>query len=384
MKSIKARLVPLFLLMAVIPCVLSAGFSYLSYRRTILTQISEARQNSLRLVSKNVETMVESALTISDLCYYDDILTQVILQDDLTMLDLNHAKAQIITTYTKYHQAFEQIGVSFYIAIYATNGFEYCTLPNPELYDYQKVTRMSWFSSNEYFKNDKFIISNYNDYNKNREDNYVISTIRLIRDRDKTCRSVIMINIPCAAVQAAFEDVVSPDNTIYLVDNLMRVISSSDPQLIGTSPLSTATHRFIGSGDDFSVITHADGTEYLASKYWISAYDWYLVEEIPLESVLQPLVTTHRSLLLFSLALLCAFSLLAISFANSISAPLLDFCDTLDVTAAKSLDVYSHSHGYREIDEISEKFNRLLARVKELLQDIQQKERGYTGPSWNS
>ena len=54
------------------------------------------------------------------------------------------------------------------------------------------------------------------------------------------------------------------------------------------------------------------------------------------------------------------------------------------MTAAKSLDVYSHSHGYREIDEISEKFNRLLARVKELLQDIQQKERGYTGPSWNS
>lgn len=375
MKSIRARLVPLFLLMAILPCVLSAGFSYLSYRQSLLEQISQARQNSLRLVSSNVETMVEAALTISDLCYYDGILTHVITQQNLTEADANHAKAQIISTYTKYHSAFEQINVPFYIAIYATNGFEYCTLPQPELYDYRKLTKMSWFSSNEYFENDKFLISNYNDSNKNGEDNYVVSAIRLIRDRNQTCRGVIMINIPCTSVQAAFEDVISEDNTIYLVDNMMRVISCSDSGLIGTSPLSTATHRFIASKDNFSILTHADGTQYLACKYWISAYDWYLVEEIPLGSVLSPLVATHRSLIVFSVVLLAIFSLVAVSLANSISSPLRDFCGTLDLAAARNLEVYSHNHEYKEIDEISEKFNHLLARIKTLLQEIQQKER---------
>lgn len=376
MKSIKSKLVLLFLIIALLPSTLSIILSYYSYRNTLLTEISQAHQNSLLLASEGVCAMAESASTISDLCYYDEILMQVFMKEEPTEKDLLNAKQQLIATYSKFYQAFSQINITFYISVYATNGLEYCTLSNPELYDYEKITRMSWFSSNEYLKKDKFIVSNYNDYRKNTKENrYVISTIHLIRDKNGDCRGAIMINVPCESVRSVYSDLIGENNTIYLVDDMRRVISCSDPQLIGTSPLSTQTHRFIGSSDKYAIVTHEDGRRYLASKYWIREYNWYLIEEVPLDTVLQPLEIVRRNLLLLSLGLALVFTVIAVSFANSVASPLRDFCTTLDEAATKTLDIRSNIRRYREIDEISEKFNALILRVKDLIQSVQQQEK---------
>lgn len=374
MKSIRSRLIILFLPAVLVPALLCSILYHSSYKQTIVQQISQARQNSLRLIANNVGAVVESASSISDLCYYDEVLVQTLLRDELNASEILQARSHIIDTYTRYYHAFSNVGVPFYIAVYATNGLEYCTLSNPEQYNYEKITKTSWFSFHENQNNDKFIIPIYNDYSKNGEDNYVIALVRLIRDSEGYCRGSIMVCVPCDSIRASFSDIISEENRIYLLDSLMCVISSSDKHATGSLPLETETHRFISSSLDYSIVSHGDGVKYLVSKYWLQDYNWYLLEEVPLNSLLVSLNATSRNMLIITFLLTAVFSLVVIFFSNSVSKPLGDFCRALDSTNETTLNQNFTVRGYREINDLNEKFNALLLRVQLLIADVQQKE----------
>jgi two-component system sensor histidine kinase YesM len=365
----------MFFVIFLIPATISTFASYQVSQKIILDQISAAKVDSLSLVAEKLEFLVESSSTLAELCYTNELIYGILLSDDISIIDLDDAKMQIGNTYTKYYQAFSQINVPLYIAVYSTNGFEYCTLPNPELYDYSKISRTSWFSRNQYFGNDSFYIANYNDYNRHNEDNYVLSTIRLIRKPSTgICCGAIMINVPHKALLATYSNLLQGENSIYLLDDMMRIVSHPDESLLNTLPLDTSQYKFLGGRNDYQIINR-DGQDYLMTKYWMKEYNWYLVEERPLDNLISSLNAMQLRLTLLYLVNCSLCAVIALLFAKSISKPLRDFCGSMDEVMNNGLDMVSKIRGYVEIVQINTKFNQLMQRIRDLLHQVQTKEK---------
>ncbi len=115
-----------------------------------------------------------------------------------------------------------------------------------------------------------------------------------------------------------------------------------------------------------------EGSEVFAIASLISGPQWGIISEIPAQSLLDPIVDALITLVLIVLFLHVAFGLVSLLFTRRLLSPITELAEMTHHAAAGDYDFKARSSNFREIDQLTQAFNRMIDRIAQREQALQQ------------
>lgn len=342
-------------------------------KNSIVEMISKSRQDSLKLISRDTTTIKNSLDTIANLLERDDLVYGTMLNDDITHLNLPLIRSELGKIYAKYHESFSQMGVNFYFIFIAENGFTYSSKPNYTDFDFNKIKSMSWFSKNIAIMNDSYFVTNFNDFTKDGQDYFSIGSVKNFRSSSDKYVGSLLVCMDERNFSNSYSNLISASNSIFILDELSRVISHSNPNLIGTVPFELRDYKFTRSDQTYKIMK-VDHTDYLYSKFYSPSSGWTIVESIPLSRILAPLNQLVLRIIVIAIFLCLVGIYMAFFLSKNISQPLFEFCQNMKRFINRNLEEMKMKEPYLEIHQLCAGFNEMNKEIKQLLVDVKNKE----------
>lgn len=275
---------------------------------------------------------------------------------------LNHTKEEIVAVYL----------VDKYGSVYYDKSSGISELfPEERLAQWQSLTESGVASI---VQGRHMIRVNAGDH---REVFSILRTVSSVSSLQKIGIIVFDINI------SLFKGIVDPVNAVtqgstLIVDDKGEMMYASPDDLGGGSGmLEKYTDKFLQqvNGPDGHFQITLDGKEYLA-VYTVSAKTgWTTMVSIPLERILSPVEKTRNAQVLTTLAII-AFALIVATFiSHALTKPLKSMVRLMKQVQHGNLEVWLHPRYNDEIGMLGSHFNRMIIRVKDLLQEVKLTEK---------
>lgn len=355
-------------------------FYYYVTQDVILTTLSQSRQDSLSQISSEVDTILDSAYTISYLIAQDEKIHGTILSDDISLINQGTVNAHFSDIYSRYYSAFEKIGVYFHIICLAQNGFVYSSQPGFSESDYARIRSYAWFSKNIGLQSEQYLVDSLPD-SPGGDQGTSVAVVRNFFGASGQYKGSLLVCIPEKILEQSYSDL-DDGSEFYILNPLSIAVSASDKSVLGTIPLDMSNYRFVNSNRPYSILV-LDGIPYFSAKYTSEQTGWTVFERIPLSSVLAPMRSIAlKTILLASLTVVLSVAA-AIFLSRQISRPLMQFCDAMKQAVSncfKPLDSASH---ILEIRTLTDGFNQMTKEISHLMKDIEQKEKDINTANFN-
>jgi two-component system sensor histidine kinase YesM len=373
--SLQTKLFIFFFAVMVLMAFLISTASYYVFKGLISREIGRSRVDVLRQIGERTRVIKSSITTVSNLYYGDERVYHVVsrraIDEDSQRLLVKSLKAIA----SKYQKAFEQINVTYYAVVIGENGFGFCSTANGEGYNYRKIPKMLWYRNVIKTDGKIFWVSSYDDSDNAKESRYVFSAARIIKDKQTGERlGVLLINIEERKLFETYGNVLNGKNSISIVDDRGSFVSHSDEHMLGINFYDMKRFREIFEPNSFRIIKKGNDP-ILLSNYVDPETGWTIVEEIPVGELLAPLNKVKYTILgIFCFCTLLSF-ILSFSFANKTAKPLKQFCLSMEKVQKGDLDVISDIKGWDELQQLSDGFNQMVQKIKELIRDVKLEER---------
>lgn len=383
MFSIKKILILTQSTVLIILTILLAVSCYQYYGKTTLEIISGSKQQSLRLISEKLDSVVDSAKTISDLISKDDEIVGTMYSDNLEMINVAQAKSNIDTIYIKYFQSFQQIGISFYVVCIGENGFEYCSRSGYSHRDFQNIRSYSWFNKNIANKTSYYLIPNFVDSAANSAtESNSLAVIRNIYNSEQQYIGSVLVCIPEMTLENTYNAMATSNADLYIIDELSIVISSTNKDTIGEIPFPSSDYTFTRNAEDYNIYTR-DTEKYYGAKFKSGNTGWTVYEQTPLSIILEPLDSLLRGTILLAI-LGCLFCILVSTvIANKISQPIYEFSLKIQNAASNGLHSIRTPSRLKELDSLDRCFDSMQIELTEWIERNRQREKDINTAKYN-
>lgn len=356
---------------------------YQYYGKTTLEIISNNKQQSLRLISQKLDSVVNSASTISDLISKDDEIVGTMYSDSLEMINVSQTKANIDAIYLKYYRSFQQIGISFYVICIGENGFEYCSRGGYSHKDFQNIRAYSWFTKNIANRTPYYLIPNFVDSAATTaSEANSLAIIRNLYNGQQRYIGSVLVCIPEVTLENTYHAVATPESDLYIIDELSIVISSTNKDTIGKIPFLLSDYAFTRNAENYNIYNR-DTEKYYGAKYKSSNTGWTVYEQTPLNVILAPVTGLLRGTILLALlgCLLCIF--VSIMIANKISRPIYEFSLKIQNAASNDLQSIRTPSKLKELDSLDRCFDSMQIELSEWIQRTKQREKDINTAKYN-
>ena len=210
------------------------------------------------------------------------------------------------------------------------------------------------------------------------DEGILLSLGRTLYDSEKEAVGIVVISTSQKTLYRSYENALNEDNVIYILDENGTVISHSNPNVIGFSFYYMPTfEKNVAPFDSYTLKTK-QGKAVLISNYHNVQNNWTFVEELDFSSKLK-----EYSQIIF-LALLgvagCFLVMLGLDYLliNKITNSLTTFSrgiKEIQLDESTGTAAVPIQDSYSEIMIITESFNKMLARIQELIRSIRINER---------
>lgn len=370
----KLLILVMTLLLAFITVLLSLCY-YVFFRQEILTQLSNNYTDQLQLFSQQFDSITGGAKTIAQLLYQGESITGTLLSSVNDVRNNFAIKGKLDELYSKYDHAFQQARLSFEIVCFSENGFSYSTenLSDEEI---RRFSSYAWFTKQKALNVRDYTISNFANPSAKTDSGFSgFAVVKNIYNTNESYAGSIIVYVPEIVLRSVYEEFSSEENLFFLLNENSVVISSNDPESIGTTLGYLPDYRFVRGNISYSTHTNPKGIHCFSVKYFSSFTGWTVYEQLPLSAVLAPL---HRIVLRITGITFACFAvilLIIIVTASYISRPLnkiiLEMESSIDNHFAR-IHIETHIH---EVASIADCYNHLSSRITGLLQDIRASEK---------
>ncbi|MDN4068928.1 sensor histidine kinase [Paenibacillus vini] len=175
-----------------------------------------------------------------------------------------------------------------------------------------------------------------------------------------------------------FEGIIQPLNTVthgdtLIVDDLGKVVYNSDPaelgkDLSGSPLLAQAT----ASRGNFRL--DIDGEPYMAVYTVSESTGWKTLVYIPLKELLAPMKQSRNAMMIMTLSILSFALLVAMFISYALTKPMKRTVQLMKQVQRGKLDVRVNVKYNDEIGMLGSHFNRMIGRVRDLLQEVYETE----------
>ncbi|OKP98911.1 sensor histidine kinase [Paenibacillus sp. P46E] len=175
-----------------------------------------------------------------------------------------------------------------------------------------------------------------------------------------------------------FKGIVDPVNTVtqgntLIVDDKGELVYASDDPKDPNSGQQEKNLKLLlqhtnGEAGHFQI--HLDGKDYLAVYTVSKKTGWTTLVSIPLARILSPVEKTRNTLILTTLAIIAFALFVATIISHALTKPLKSMVRLMKQVQHGNLEVWLHPKYNDEIGMLGSHFNRMIVRVKDLLQEV--------------
>lgn len=343
-------------------------FSYKAFEKEMLQKIGDSRVDVLNQVSEKAQITKRTAVIAANMISSSPFLQEGLLADS-TDPQTNERLFRELDLIQDYHHKISQAtNIFFHTTILSNNGFRYTsghTVSN-------KIESSLWYRKIMQSNMDSFWTGGINDFSD--EQNQVIAYIRTLFPPDRTTPyAAILISINEGYLYDSYKSVLGENNTIYVLDENGKIISHPDKGMLGANFYNMERFYSLITGSNYTVINKMN-KDVLLSYYTDPETNWTIVEEIHLDVLLAPLNQIRLFIAAISLMVSIAALCLTSYFSKKAADPIMKLCNLMEQVDENNLDVTFQEGSWYEIDLLGRNFNKMLERIKMLLEDIKQKE----------
>lgn len=370
LKSIRVISALQMICACVIVILLIAVGSYWIFSNTLLDTIGTNRSDVLSQVGSRMQDIKSSVYTISNL-YYNDagFRRRAFALNDETRAEF----ADYMDSLTRQYQlSFDQINLEYYVVYLSADGVGYCSVQVPEDYNYINPTIRIWYRDLYEARGDIIDVASFDDRALGL---HSFVAARSVPDPQGGIAGYLMICIDERQIYDTYDDIISENSNIYITDDNGDIISSNVSQIVGTHYFHMQNLRDMFDGGVYAVV-QMPRHEALFSKYEDAAYGFTVFEETPLDYLLQPVRRSRNILVGIALVVTLLGTALSLLFAGRLTRPILQLRDyVLRVRGGEGeLDVPLVMDSYTEINTLSQGIRQMLARIRELIDNVKRKE----------
>lgn len=368
LKSIRYTMLSIVMLSCGVSILLLATGSYWAYRQGLLDVMGTNRADVLSQVGNQVRDFKQNAYTLSDLYYTDPTFRSY-------ATSLNPDTHEAFTAYmdqltVKYKVSFNRVNLDYEVIYRPVEGAGYASFDEPEGYDYINPSIRIWNRNLIATPGDIVDVGSY--YDSFTDESYLL-TARSVLDGTGAVVGHLMIAVNETQVYQTYADVVPEQGNIYVCDNNSNMISSSIRHVVGTQYINVGNLSQTFGDQEYIIIDKPDG-QYLLTSHVDLAYNFQVYEEIPVEYIIAPIVSTRNIVVALAGVVALIGMCLASFLSNRTTAPIRRLRDHVLQVKQGDMDTVFCMDSYTELNTLNDSITQMLEKIKALMESEKQKE----------
>lgn len=202
---------------------------------------------------------------------------------------------------------------------------------------------------------------------------YGLSYGKTVYGEDGTVLGVIIITAAHEALFRTFQQLVQNGAKVYILDQNGIIISSSNPGRIGNWMANMAAFEKTYGYNSYSMIER-DGEAVIMSNYRDTNSGWTFIEEQSMESLLRESLAVLWKCVMLIGTISIVVSVMAYISVRRTTKIIADLSRQIGEMPADDLTCLPVQDAYEETYTLSTKFNGMIGRIQDLIQDIQLRE----------
>jgi len=360
--QIKILLLSLFVV--IIPITTFGIISFNQTSQIMQQKISLSNMNTVEQIGNNIEFIVQNVHDISlYLIQNENVRTYFHLQGNESIDTIYHNKLKIESDLQ------QLISPKIFIdSIYikGVNNLELNTADHRNELSPNTVSR-----SAELYGKPIWYLDTVYDY-KNRPIK-VLSMVRSIYDTSNITRklAVMKINVNADAFYNIYKDkMIVESDEFFVLDNNDTIISATSSNKVGdTFDYSMFSKSRLNSDMGYFQIKFK-GLVYLVTYYKFGNNGWKIINIVPLKQLLKDNTKVQDDLIITIIICFAVCTAIITFFSGRILARLKKLSKLMGKVENEDFDVYIEPKGNDEITRLYHSFNRMSAKLKELIQKV--------------
>ena len=353
---------------------LIVGFSSYTISTNIVDQkISDSILNSITQVNLNIRNMMRDVEILSDFYCYNTDLKKAIEEEDLFKANekVNDIFRNVNVTYKE---------VNNYTTILAWDGRAFINWMSDGKDYYrlkQYIESQDWYENIISQKNKIVWIPTHKNIDQYTSDSYVLTAGRVMSDIYKNY-GLILISIPETDLWKILKSFRPVGNSeIYVIDQNGRNIShcDADKRMVVGEKQPYIQNILQGEEEEGAMVASVHGEKRLVVFQKIPKTQWTTIATLPLAELNEESHSIRNAIIVSSILSLIAAFFLAYLISRGIVKPILQMEEQMRRVEQGDFDAYVDVKTSDEIGRIGEKFNVMVAKIKDLMERVVMEEK---------
>ncbi len=362
----------LFILLVATGILLTALPSFHLFQNQLVIEMSKNRVDTLSQVSQNIENIRDEITIISDMFYNNETMQSILYPAEDMNLSLEEQTELLAELDQTIRTTLTHYSFDFEMQIFLLNGFTYSTHAE-NLEDINNYTDELWYYQADPDSNAGNLYWLSHLPLENNTTNYV-SLVRFITNSSGENIGCLMINVSEETLRNTYMSLIDEYNSIYIVDEDGRIVSHSTTSMVGRLFYDMKIFDTLFADSNYATI-YKSAEPYLFSRYISTENNWIVVEEIPMDVVLSPLISIRNSIILISILVFICCIFLSSFLAWKVSMPLARVYDAMKQAQDGDFNVKFPQSGFAETRWISSACENFIIRIVDLLNAVKKEER---------
>lgn len=388
--KIQPKLICFFIIVAIIPLLLSSSMSYKETSSAIHNKISTFSQQLMNQISDNVDRELmrlendsieiefsslvqETLMNIENMSDWEVEKVQLSLQEALVKKFSTLHDVSDVLIYTNSNKKMVAYGDKGGFAINYREDFINGYL---DLLDSAEGTPV-WISANE--ENEERLVAFATSSEQMNKSNCILLGRAIVSLENSDIIGRLIIRTNEKHFSKIYQDLsIGSGTDIFLIDSDGIVVSSRDKKIPVTKPFKDSTlikqilaHNSTGI-NTFDMVM--EGDTYLIAYSYVPRAEWFVVSTIPYSYLNSEATRIGQKLLWLSLICLLMSIILSYIFSSSVSLPLKSLVKAMNKVKKGNLDIELSDNSRDEIGEVTGNFKSMVTEIKVLMEDIKYKE----------
>ncbi len=376
LKSMRTKLTLSYLVLTLIPVVIITVFVFNVSIATLKNEVSAYVSNTLEQANKNIDNTFSQLSNMSANIGLNSTIQKILKSDvqrpaDQKIRDDEDASRIIQSEAMNFTDIESLFLFSYSGEVYSLKG---TTNALPTDYNF---TRQSWFEKMKKLDRKSLIIPTHTQMEvisegKSKE---VFGYITEIKDLESQ-KSIgfLFFEIDINVFDKLLQSIASDERSqLVIIDNNKTVIYHTQPEYISTQYRTNYVSEMLDKKQGFLANKGRNGEEII--NFHTSANTGWMVLSVMPSDILYSRINSFELALIFTITL-CIISaiVIAILMSNTLTEPISLLKSKMKLAESGDFDTQIKVKSKDEIGELSLSFNKMLARIKDLIQRVYQTE----------
>ena len=374
--SIKVKLFLILFLMLFLVALCVTLILYYNAQGIVEIEMYEMNQKVLDQVSKNISLLISDITSINSNLANDSKLNEI-LTIKPEALPNDEEELRTMTSYVEGLLSSQtwtnnQYKVRFDAYVRGNNGLVFSTDSSIN-YEMNLSEDDDWLEIVTAKNGDVVYINTYEDPKGMGAYHYVFQVVSQINDLlTNEPLGILVINVSEKLLFDTYSEMMLNDISYYIVDSKGTIISSGDKRDI-QQQYKYYNENIILKTDSYSMVD-IDEQEFLLISNQIQGVDWFLVEEIPRNSIRQPLQMVFLYIIGLFIFIILLIVLMSTVFSIMLTRPILNIKSKMEEVVMGNLNVAVEINKNDEIGKLGSAFNLMVKKISGLLQSVKEEE----------